>query len=70
MRVDSRWSDDESRAALRAHLRIRMRPNALMTMPIRVGDRYVVEDPALRFGEFGLAMVLDHGFAVLSRSTR
>jgi hypothetical protein len=37
---------------------------------IRVGDRYVVEDPTLKFGEYGLMMVLDQAFAVLSKSTR
>ena len=37
---------------------------------IRVGDRYVVEDPTLRFGEFGLMMVLGQSYMVLSKSAQ
>jgi hypothetical protein len=40
-----------------------------MVYVIGVGDRYIVEDPTLRFGEFGLVMVFDDRFAELSRCT-
>lgn len=37
---------------------------------IRVGNRYVVVDPTLKFGEFELEMVLDRSYAVLSKSAQ
>jgi hypothetical protein len=36
---------------------------------IRVGNRYLVEDPTLKFGEFGMMMVLDDSFVVLGQFT-
>jgi hypothetical protein len=36
---------------------------------IRVGNRYLVEDPTVMFGEFGMVMVLDDSFAVLGMFT-
>jgi hypothetical protein len=34
---------------------------------IRVGDKYFVEDPTLKYGEFGVMIVLDQSFLVLSK---
>ena len=59
-----------ARDAYDAELPVTARRPGRKVYVIRVGDRYVVEDSTLRFGEFGLAMVLDERFAVLSRSTR
>jgi hypothetical protein len=37
---------------------------------IRVGRVYSVDDPALRIGEFGLAMTLDERFEVIAKHTQ
>ena len=37
---------------------------------VRVGTVFSVDDPTLKFGEFGLAMTLSQTFAVLSKRTQ
>ncbi|MEP6621834.1 MAG: hypothetical protein ABJE47_21090 [bacterium] len=37
---------------------------------IRVGTVYVVDDPTLKFGEFGLKMTIDQSHIVLTQSTQ
>jgi hypothetical protein len=37
---------------------------------IRVGNVYSVDDPSVRFGEYGFAMTLDASFAVLAKHTQ
>jgi hypothetical protein len=50
-----------------AALPARMQQAGRRVYVIRVGDKYIVEDPTLKFGEFGLTMVLNQLFAVLGK---
>lgn len=59
-----------ARDVYNAELPVAVQQTGRSVYVIRVGDRYVVEDPAVKFGEFGLMMVMDQSFAVLSKSTR
>lgn len=59
-----------ARDSYNAALPLEMQQGGRRVYLVRVGDRYVVEDPGLRLGEFGLAMIMDRSFVVLRKLMR